>query len=163
MLPLPRRPDLGPIQTGDRDRGQSAAVPQAQELKQAALVDGVRDLTILVDSEDPGCSRPPCRAGSRRWIRSDQRRRGHLEQGIDLDHDDEQDCEDRGDDDEAAHDDQAGGPLIGADPAAGSEPPETTSGRAGGAGPPASSTSTLTAIYWILPSSSLATWAGIGK
>ena len=40
---------------------------------------------------------------------------------------------------------------------------ETTSGRAGIAGPPARTVSGLTLTYWIFPSSSLAMLAGIGK
>ena len=40
---------------------------------------------------------------------------------------------------------------------------DTAIGRAGIAGPPEWKVSALTAIYWILPSSSLAIWAGIGK
>jgi hypothetical protein len=40
---------------------------------------------------------------------------------------------------------------------------ETTSGRAGVAGPPVPTASELIATYWTLLSSSLATEAGMGK
>ena len=139
----------GPAGAGDR-------LSATGTCSHAIRGDAERHLAILVDSTESGPASAPRRGVLARGGCGDELRRRRPEEGPDLGQMTKRMARIDGDDDEPAHDDQprspAGRRRIRRSVRAG----ETTSGRAGVTGPPARRVRSDTAIYWILPSSSLA-------